>query len=99
MNQWIISIIKIIIIFLLLVCLTDRAYEYFQVMRTICMISFAAFAFMSYISERNFFTFIWIFMAIIINPFIKIHFGREIWNIVDVIFAIIVLVSIFKDRE
>jgi len=63
------------------------------------MISFAAFAFMSYISERNFFTFIWIFMAIIINPFIKIHFGREIWNIVDVIFAIIVLVSIFKDRE
>ena len=47
----------------------------------------------------------WIGSAILINPFVKISLGREIWNLVDVFWAIVLLATIvyeyrsFKEKR
>ena len=42
--------------------------------------------------------FVWIISALLVQPFFKVAIGREIWNIVDVIWAVILLVSIIKKK-
>ncbi|MGA9211631.1 DUF6804 family protein [Kaistella sp.] len=42
--------------------------------------------------------FIFIALALLFQPFFKIALGREIWNIVDVVVALGLLVSLFKKK-
>jgi hypothetical protein len=60
------------------------------------LVGMAGFIYFAYSSEnRNFWYYLWIFSAILINPFIKIPLGRFLWNITDVTWAILLLISIF----
>jgi hypothetical protein len=44
--------------------------------------------------------FVWIISALLVQPFFKAALGREIWNIVDVIWAVLLVVSIvMKNKE
>ena len=36
--------------------------------------------------------------ALLVQPFFKVALGRDIWNIVDVMWAVILVVSIFKKK-
>lgn len=40
---------------------------------------------------------VWIFgfLAVLFNPFIVIHFNRELWSFIDVIVGVFMIVSIF----
>jgi uncharacterized membrane protein YhdT len=40
---------------------------------------------------------IWICSAVLINPLIKIALGRTIWNIVDVIWSIILMTTLIME--
>ena len=40
---------------------------------------------------------VWICSAVIINPIIKVALGRSIWNFVDVIWALVLILTIIKD--
>lgn len=42
---------------------------------------------------------IWLASALLINPFIKIALGRKIWNIIDVIWVVLLWVSIIRTKE
>jgi hypothetical protein len=42
---------------------------------------------------------IYIGLAILFQPFFKIALGRELWNVVDVVVAIGLIVSIFKNPK
>jgi hypothetical protein len=91
-------VIKVGLAMLLLGCLADMSYGYYQLVRFIGMISFGVLAF----QERNrgsdgFFIF-WLGSAILINPIFKISLGRELWNIVDVIWAVILLITAFNNK-
>lgn len=88
------NLIKIILSILFLVCLLDMPYGYFQLVRFLGMVGFAILAYNNYQKNQTFFI-IWLASAVLINPIFKITLGREIWNIVDVIWAIILIVSIF----
>jgi hypothetical protein len=37
--------------------------------------------------------------AVLINPIFKIALGRELWNVVDVIWAVALLASLFFGKE
>jgi hypothetical protein len=63
------------------------------------MIGFGLFAFRAYIRHDNTYFIIWLASAILINPLFKISLGREIWNIIDVIWAIWLLVSIKIEKK
>jgi hypothetical protein len=93
------NIIKLLLIVLLLVCLFDMPYGYFQLVRFIAFLSFGFFAYNSYQENNNLFASIYASLAILFQPLMKIALGREIWNIVDVIVALFLIVSIFLKNK
>lgn len=89
--------IKIGLALLFLGCLADMPYGYFQLVRFLGMLGFAVLALQS--ENPTWRTFLWC-SAILINPFFKITLGRELWNIIDVLWAIILLVSLdYKEDQ
>ncbi len=89
------SIIKIILSILLLLCLADMPYGYYQFVRFLAM---AAFVFLAYIANeegKQTEGLILVLLALLFQPFFKIALGRELWNIVDVIVAIGLIGSLF----
>ena len=88
------SIIKIVLAVLLVGCLFDVPYGYFQIIRFLGMICFGVLAYNQYQKSQGWFI-IWLSSAILINPIFKISLGREVWNIVDIVWATLLIVSIF----
>lgn len=92
------NIIKIGLAILLLGCLTDMPYGYFQLVRFCGMVGFAYLALAAW-EEENSWAIVFLLSAILINPIFKISLGRELWNVIDVIWAIMLLFSIRKEKE
>ena len=92
--------IKIVLSILLFLCLADMPYGYYQFVRFVAMIGFGILSFQSAESENKSFLIIYGVLAILFQPFFKIALGREIWNIVDVIVGVGLLLSLFiKPKE
>jgi hypothetical protein len=92
------TIIKIILAILFIGCLFDWQYGYFQLVRFLGMVGFAILAYKQY-GKNDFYFVTWLASAILINPFFKIALGRTIWNIVDVIWAILLIGSVIYSRK
>jgi hypothetical protein len=92
-------VLKSLLAILLLLCLLQMPYGYYQLVRFLGMVIFGWLAFID--SKRNDKTLfiIWISSAILINPLVKIALGRTIWNIVDVIWAILLIATIWTDKK
>lgn len=93
------TITKIILILLFLGCLLPMEYEYFQFVRVVGMISFSVLAFDANSKKEKYWFVIWLLSAIAINPIIKIPLGRFYWNIIDIIWSVLLLVSIFISNQ
>ncbi len=90
-------IVKIILAVIFLICLINMPYGYYMFVRLAGMIGFIYFAYLD--KEQKPLLILWIGSAILINPFFKISFGRELWNIVDVIWAVILFLDvIFRNK-
>lgn len=72
-------------------------YGYFQLVRFLGMATFVWLAYLDNKKNNKSLFILWVCSAILINPFIKISLGRTIWNIVDIVWALILLVTIIKD--
>ena len=97
------KIIKIELSILLLLCLIDMPYGFYQFVRFIALISFGLLAFNAYQNERQTEMIIYIALAILFQPLMKISLGRTLWNIVDVIVALGLILSLLgllnKDKK
>lgn len=92
--------IKIILAILFFVCLADMPYGYYKFVRFAGLIGFTIFAYQAHEQGRQTEMIIYGGLALIFQPFFKIALGREMWNIIDVIVGIGLLISIFmKQRE
>jgi len=89
--------VKIIISILFVVCLIKMPYGYFQLVRFIGMVSFIWFAYLDNEKNDKSLVILWVCSAILINPIIKLPLGRTIWNIVDIVWALILLATLVKD--
>ena len=89
------SLIKLILSILLLLCLLHLPYGYYELVRFAGMVGFALLAWFSFQQKNNTATIIYIALAILFQPLIKIALGRTIWNIVDVIVSLGLIISIF----
>jgi len=81
---------------MLFIAIAPLPYSYFTLLRiVVCSVFVLAFL-VAY--DRNYKNLIWVYalIAIIFNPFIKIHFDREIWMFIDVIASIIMIVTANK---
>jgi hypothetical protein len=93
------SIIKILLAALLLLCLVNMPYGYYQFVRFAAMVGFAYLAYSEKEQNRNKEMFIYIALSILFQPFIKIALGRTIWNIVDLIVGIGLVISVINQSK
>ena len=72
----------------LLLCLAPMPYGYFTLVRFLSMIVFGIYAYKYYLAKKNVQMWIFITLALLFQPFAKVGLGRTVWNIVDVIVAV-----------
>jgi hypothetical protein len=91
--------IKIGLAILLFLCLMDWPYGYFQLVRFAALIGFGILAFHANAEQKQTETIVFIGLAILFQPIFKIALGRELWNIIDVVVAIFLLISLVKKEK
>ncbi len=80
-------IIKIVLALLFLLCLADMPYGFYQFVRFLALFGFGILAYHSYKKENAVEMLVYIALAILFQPLVKITLGRTIWNIVDIVVA------------
>ncbi len=88
--------IKFVLAIALLICLADMPYGYFQLVRFLALVGFALLAYAAYENHESTAFIVYVGLAILFQPLLKIALGRTIWNILDVIVGIVLLVSMFS---
>jgi hypothetical protein len=92
--------IKVILSILFFLCLADMPYGYYQFVRFAGLLGFVLLAYKAHEQGRQTEMIIYCGLAILFQPFFKIALGRQIWNIVDAVVGIGLLISIFmKPKE
>lgn len=88
-------ITKAVMAILFILCLFDMPYGYFQFVRFFGMIGFGILAYNVYQKNQAWFI-TWLSSAFLINPIFKISLGRTIWNVIDVIWVVLLIFSFFE---
>ncbi|MBS0646254.1 MAG: hypothetical protein JSR97_06650 [Verrucomicrobia bacterium] len=87
--------LKIALAVLFFLCLLDMPYGYYQLVRFVALVGFAILAYNANEQGQKTEAIIYVCLAILFQPLFKIALGREIWNIVDVIVGIGLILSLF----
>lgn len=72
-------------------------YGYYQLVRIVAMIAFAIMAYQYYEKENAPLSITFGGLALLFQPFIKVALGRTLWNVIDVIVAIVIIVLVTLD--
>lgn len=89
------KIIKIILAILFFICLANMPYGYYELVRFLALVGFAILAYCANESRNKIEVIIFIALAILFQPLVKIALGRNLWNIIDVIVGVALLLSLF----
>ena len=79
---------------MMLLCLAPMPYGYFQLVRFVAMIVFGLMAYRYYQNQKMVATWVYGALALLFQPIYKIALGRVVWNLVDVIVALL-LIALF----
>lgn len=93
------NLIKITLAIFFFLCLLDMTYAFYMFVRFSALIGFAVLARQSLLEGKQTELIIYIALAILFQPIFKIYLGRTMWNIVDVIVGIGLLISIFIQHK
>lgn len=90
--------IKRLYIFLaavLLLCLAPMPYGYYTLVRILATVVFGLYAYRCYQTQKEGMTWAFVTLALLFQPFAKVGLGRTVWNIIDVIVAIGLIILYF----
>jgi hypothetical protein len=90
-----IKISKIILATLMFLCLLNMPYGYYEFVRFMSMVVFGILAYDAYKEDRNLELIILTSLALLFQPFFKIALGRDIWNVLDILVGLGLLLSVF----
>lgn len=88
-------VITISVIFLLLAMLEGWAYGFFTLLRCVVFGTSAYLTWLAYTHEKEEWSWVFGFIAILFNPIIPIYLYRELWVIIDLLVAGFLIISIF----
>jgi len=88
------KVIKIILAILFFICLANMSYGYYQLVRFVALVGFAILAYYANENGNKIEVIIFIALAILFQPLVKIALGRNLWNIIDVIVGAALLLSL-----
>ena len=92
-------VIKLILSILLVVCVFDMPYGFYQLVRFIALVGFGILAFNANQENKKTELIIYVSLALLFQPFMKISLGRDLWNIIDVIIAVALVSSLFVKNK
>lgn len=90
---------KLLLAIALLICLAPMPYGYYMLIRIVSAILFVIFAGQYYAVKKKELAITFGVLAFLFQPLIKISLGRGVWNMVDVIVAILLLILWLKERK
>jgi hypothetical protein len=88
------KLIKVLLAILYFLCLLDMSYGFYEFVRFVSLIGFAILTYIAHKENKNTEMIIYGSLAILFQPFFKIALGRVIWNILDVIVGIGLVISL-----
>ena len=92
------EIISIVLAFTLLICLFPFPYGFFVFIRLITTIVFGYFAYDFYQRGETAKCIVAALIMLLFQPFAKITFEREIWNVIDIIVALLLFGHVIWER-
>ena len=92
-NKNIAVIISVILLFL--ATIEGWPYGFFTLLRLVVFGTTAYLSWLAYRSEKQAWTWIFGFIALVFNPLIPLHLGRDLWVVVDLLVAVFLIISIF----
>lgn len=91
--------IKIILAVLLLLCLLDMPYGFYILIRYIATVVFGYMAFSYYQENKKELAIASGALAVLFQPFAKLALGRGMWNVVDIIVAIGLIITVLLTNQ
>jgi hypothetical protein len=82
----------------LMLCLFPMPYGYFTIVRIVTTIISGYLAYNYYTESKKELALAFAVIAVLFQPFIKFAFGREVWLVVDIIVAILLLYLAIKKK-
>ena len=83
----------------LLLCLFPMPYGYYTLVRFVAMIVFVIMAYEYYEQNKEALAVLFVALAVLFQPFFKIVLGRLMWNVVDVIVAVLLFVLWYASNK
>ena len=83
----------------LLLCLAPMPYGYYQFVRFVAMVAFGFMAYKYHQAQNKIYAITFGVLALLFQPYVKIVLGREMWNIVDVVVALWLIVIWIKTMK
>jgi len=91
--------VKTALAMLLVICLFDMPYGYYQLLRFVAVVGFAILAYFEYERKIIPLVILYVALAFLFQPLQKVALGREIWMAVDLVVATGLVISIFIRRK
>ena len=88
--------LKLLLAALLLLCLAPMPYGYYQLAS---MIAFAVMAYQYFEKKKEGLVIVFAALAILFQPLYKIALGRTMWNVVDVVVAMGLVILWYKEQQ
>ncbi len=91
--------IQLLLATLLFLCLLDMPYGYFQLVRFLSFVGFGYFAYEAQSRNESGLAFAFVALALLFQPFFKVHLGRALWNVVDVAVGVWLVYLAFQEPK
>lgn len=91
--------VKLTLSILLFLCLIDWPYGYYQFVRLSAMLGFTYLAYEAFLEDHKIELITMLLLTLLFQPLIKISLGRTLWNVVDVLVGIGLLLSAFLKKS
>lgn len=90
------KLVKIIFALMLFLCLVNLPYGYYQLVRFLGMVLLGYLAYTNFQNQDSVRAFVFVILAILFQPLFKISLGRTLWNVIDIIVGVGLLVDAFS---
>lgn len=91
--------VKLILTTILLLCLFDMPYGFYQLVRFLAFVGFGFLAYKANEGNQKTDIIIYLALALLFQPFLKVSLGRTIWMVVDVIVGAGLVISLLPLKD
>lgn len=80
-------------------CLADMPYGYCQLVRFLAMLVFAFLSYTHFEKGDSSMSFLYGGLSLLFQPFLKTTLGRDMWNMIDVVLGVGLLITVFRSSS